>query len=49
MKVNIDKVTIVKGLGLLLTVGGMIATSWTGKKETDKTLEKLVEEKLQNK
>ena len=44
-----DKVLVVKGLGLLMTIGGMIATQWSGKKETDKTLEKLVTEKLQTK
>lgn len=46
MKLKIDKVLVVKALGMAMTVGGMIASNWTGKKETDKTLEKLVNEKL---
>lgn len=43
---KIDKVTLVKGLGLLMTIGGMLASNWSGKKEQDKTLEELVNEKL---
>lgn len=43
---KIDKVTLVKGLGLLMTIGGMLASNWSGKKEQDKTLEDLVNEKL---
>lgn len=46
---KIDKVVIIKALGMAMTVGGMIASNWTGKKEQDQTLEKLVNEKLQNK
>lgn len=49
MNKNIDKVKVVKALGLLMTFGGMIAANWTGKKEQDKTLEKLVSEKLNDK
>ena len=44
---KIDKVTVVKALGMIMTIGGMIASNWTGKKEQDQTLEKLVNEKLQ--
>ena len=44
-----DKVLAVKVLGMAMTVGGMIASSWTGKKEQDKALEKIVSEKLQSK
>lgn len=43
---KIDKVTIVKGLGMLMTIGGMIASNWSGKKDQDRVLEKLVDEKL---
>lgn len=46
---KIDKVTIVKILGLALTVGGTIATAWAGDKDTSKTLEKLVDERFQEK
>lgn len=49
MNKKIDKVMIVKVLGMAMTIGGMIASNWTGKKEQDSTLEKLVNEKLQNK
>lgn len=49
MKLKIDKVVAVKVLGMALTVGGMIASSWSGKKEQDNTLDKLVTEKLNNK
>lgn len=49
MKPKVDKVVLVKAIGALLTVGGMIASGWTGKKEQEQTLEKLVEEKLKNK
>lgn len=44
---KLDKVIVVKVLGMAMTVGGMIAANWSGKKETDSTLEKLVTEKLQ--
>ena len=43
---KIDKVTIVKVLGMAMTIGGMLASSWTGKKEQDQTIKKLVDEKL---
>lgn len=49
MNKKIDKVAVIKVLGMVMTVGGMIASNWTGKKEQDQTLEKLVNEKLQNK
>lgn len=49
MNKKIDKVAVIKVLGVVMTVGGMIASNWTGKKEQDQTLEKLVNEKLQNK
>lgn len=47
-KLNIDKVMVVKVAGMLMTIGGMVAANWSGKKETDQTLAKLVEEKLQS-
>lgn len=35
---KIDKVMIVKIAGMAMTVGGMLASNWSGKKEQDKTL-----------
>lgn len=49
MNKKIDKVMAVKALGMLMTIGGMIAANWSGKKEQDETLAKLVSEKLQDK
>ena len=43
---KIDKVKIVKVLGMAMTIGGMLASSWTGKKEQDQTIAKLVDEKV---
>ena len=34
----IDKVLIVKVAGVVMTVGGMLASNWSGKKEQEKTL-----------
>ena len=48
-KLKDNKVMIVKVAGMLLTVGGMVASSWSGKKDQDATLKKLVKEELQNK
>lgn len=42
-----DMVNVAKIGGLLLTIGGTIVASWVGKKETESTLEKLVDERLQ--
>ena len=36
----IDKVLVVKIAGMVMTVGGMIASNWSGKKEQEKTLAK---------
>ena len=47
-KINVDKVLVVKALGMVMTVGGMIAANWSGKKEQDQTLAKLVDEKIRN-
>ena len=46
MAKDINKVAIVKVLGIAMTIGGMLASSWTGKKEQDQTIAKLVDEKL---
>lgn len=43
---KIDKVIIVKGLGMLMTIGGMVASNWSSKKDQDRILEKLINEKL---
>lgn len=44
---NIDAVKIAKGVGLLLSFGGMMLSSWVGSKENEKVLQKLVDERLQ--
>lgn len=43
-----DKVLAVKVLGMAMTVGGMLASNWSGKKEQDATLEKVAKEFLEN-
>lgn len=43
-----DKVVVLKVLGMILTIGGMIASNWSSKQETDATLEKLVNKKFNN-
>lgn len=43
------KVLAVKILGFALTIGGMIASQWSGKKEQDETLREFVKEELKNK
>ena len=44
---NIDTVKIAKGVGFLLSFGGMMLSSWVGSKENEKVLQKLVDERLQ--
>ena len=44
---KIDVVKLAKGAGMLLSIGGMVLTSWVGSKENEKTLQKLVDERLQ--
>lgn len=44
-----DIITIVKIAGVVLTIGGTIASAWSGSKETERTLEKLVAERLASK
>lgn len=39
-------VKIAKIGGLVLSVAGTVVAGWAGRKENDKTLEKLVNEKL---
>lgn len=46
---KVDKVMIVKIVGLALTIGGTIASGWAGDKANEKTLEKLVNDRLGNK
>ena len=48
-KIKISKVVLVKGLGLAMSIGSMIAYNWAGNKERDQVLEKIVSEKLKNK
>lgn len=45
-KIKVDKVFVVKTIGMILTIGGMFAANWSGKKETEQTLSKLVDEKI---
>lgn len=44
-----DIVSILKVAGLVLTIGGTIVSTIAGSKETEKTLEKLVTERLVSK
>lgn len=44
MKNKVDVVTIVKVLGLVLTIGGTIVSNWAGEKENERILEKFVKE-----
>lgn len=43
---NIDLLKVAKGTGMLLSIGGMLVTSWVSGKENEKVLEKLVNEHL---
>lgn len=43
-----DKVLAVKIAGLAMTIGGMIASNWSGKKEQDKTLEEAAKKYFEN-
>lgn len=43
-KINI--VTVARGVGLLLSIGGMVVSSWVSGKENEKMLQKLVDERL---
>ena len=47
MTVNVVKV--VKIAGTVMSVAGMIASSWAGSKQADKTLENLVNAHFANK
>lgn len=44
---KIDVVKVAKGAGMLLSIGGMVLTSWVTSKENEKTLEKLVDKSLE--
>ena len=46
-KINVVKVAKIEGM--LLSIGGMIIASWVGSKENEQVLQKLVDERLQNK
>lgn len=45
---KIDKVMVVKIAGMVMTVGGMLASNWSGKKEQDKTLEETAKKYFEN-
>lgn len=45
---KIDKVMVVKCAGMLMTIGGMLASNWSGKKEQDKTLEEAAKKFFEN-
>ena len=52
MKGGIDmknKIGLIKVLGMVLTIGGTIASSWSGDKEQKETLKKLVKEEMKRK
>lgn len=42
-----DMVKIARFGGFILSIGGMLISSWVGKKENEETLKKLVDERLQ--
>lgn len=42
-----NKVAIIKGVGMLLSVGGMVVSSWVSSKENEKVLQKLIDKRLQ--
>lgn len=44
-KINVVKVAKIGGM--ILSIGGMIISSWVGSKENEQTLQKLVDERLQ--
>lgn len=46
MKINV--ITVVKIVGVALSVAGTLATGWAGKQENNKMLEKLVNDRLEN-
>lgn len=43
---KLDIVKVAKGVGMLLSIGGMVLTSWVSGEENKKVLEKLVDERL---
>lgn len=47
MNKKIDIIKIAKIGGTILSVCGMLVTSWVSSKENEKVLEKLIEERLQ--
>lgn len=44
---NVDVVKIAKIGGMVLSVGSMLLTTWVSGKENEKTLQKLIDERLQ--
>lgn len=48
MNVKFNKVLAVKIAGFVMTVGGMLASNWSGKKEQDKTLEEYAKKYFEN-
>ena len=45
---KIDKVLVVKIAGMAMTIGGMLASNWSGKKEQDKTIEDTAKKYFEN-
>ena len=43
---NENVIKIVKIAGTMLSVAGMIASAWAGDKQTDATIEKIVDAKI---
>ena len=45
---NVDVLKIARIGGVVLSVGSMLVSSWVSNKEQEKTLKKLVDERLKN-
>ena len=43
---KLDALKVTKGVGMLLSIGGMLLSTYVSGKENEKVLAKLVEEKL---
>lgn len=41
-----NKIGLIKVLGMVLTIGGTLASNWSGEKEQKETLKKLVKEEM---
>ncbi len=48
ISVKRKSIMFVKLLGMLMTIGGMIASNWSNDKEQEEAIERLVDEKLKS-